>query len=390
MYSSYRRHIGVFCCQAEQLRAQNALSCRHSCGWRRGRNVTRSCLTASCSCSKRTPRTWCVRCRTKLKATLPDLVVMHTLPHSKRRKRSRMCWPQCSARIIQQANNSLERKWSGMNDVCIRTHTLTRPYSPMHICLCSQCPRTTIALPRVRLSEHSLITHTASPLAPWPSLSPTCMTQTSLAGFYKDRVVHKLTRCCGKTCGVFGPRCVHATNWRGSKRLTNHFALDFVHQGRATGYRVNGAAPQPSLALRVSEVCVIARYTSHMLPRSKPPVGFVNCTGRCFNDYSRHGKCVVRLALAVRCHPCCDDCALPSLITGHMRGRKGWLITYHLLQSTPDQATGLSRKHNWNGFECCRRLRVQDLTVTPLGASVDYVDGALNQAQVGVTPAGFG
>ena len=41
-----------------------------------------------------------------------------------------------------------------------------------------------------------------------------------------------------------------------------------------------------------------------------------------------------------------DDYALPSLIAGHMRGRKGWLITYHLLHSTPDQATGLSRKHN--------------------------------------------
>jgi len=39
---------------------------------------------------------------------------------------------------------------------------------------------------------------------------------------------------------------------------------------------------------------------------------------------------------------------------------------------------------------CCCRVRVQDLTVAPLVASVDYVDGALNQAQVGVTPVGFG
>ena len=35
-------------------------------------------------------------------------------------------------------------------------------------------------------------------------------------------------------------------------------------------------------------------------------------------------------------------------------------------------------------------MRVQDLTVAPLGASVDYADGALNKAQVGVTLAGFG
>jgi len=29
---------------------------------------------------------------------------------------------------------------------------------------------------------------------------------------------------------------------------------------------------------------------------------------------------------------------------------------------------------------CCCRVRVQDLTVAPLVASVDYVDGALNEA----------
>ena len=37
-----------------------------------------------------------------------------------------------------------------------------------------------------------------------------------------------------------------------------HFTLDYVHQGRATGYRMNAAAPQPSLVLRASEVCVFA------------------------------------------------------------------------------------------------------------------------------------
>ena len=75
---------------------------------------------------------------------------------------------------------------------------------------------------------------------------------------------------------------------------------------------MNAAAPQPSLVLRASEVCVIANtQVSHVLPR--------------------------------------------------------------LLKLT-----------------CCCRVRVQDLTVAPLVASVDYVDGALNQAQVGVTPVGFG
>ena len=74
---------------------------------------------------------------------------------------------------------------------------------------------------------------------------------------------------------------------------------------------MNAAEPQPSLALRASEVCVIAKYTSHVLPRLNSPVVVV---------------CACRI----------------------------WLL---------------------------RSL---------LGASVDYVDGALNQAQVGVTPVGFG
>ena len=113
-----------------------------------------------------------------------------------------------------------------------------------------------------------------------------------------------------------------------------------MHQGRATEYRVNAAALQPSLALLASEVCAIARYTSHsqVLPRSKPPV--VNCTGRCFNDCSGHGKCVVRLSLAVRCHPCSDDCvshrALISFTLCRTCAGSRRLVNHlsHLLQST--------------------------------------------------------
>ena len=105
---------------------------------------------------------------------------------------------------------------------------------------------------------------------------------------------------------------------------------------------MNAAAPQPSLVLRASEVCVIANtQVSHVLPRLNSPVAVV---------------CACRIIIA-------------PAFTGVACERSMCYCKY----TSKSCASALK-------LTCCCHVCVQDLTVAPLVASVDYADGALNEA----------
>ena len=91
-----------------------------------------------------------------------------------------------------------------------------------------------------------------------------------------------------------------------------HFTLDYVHQGHATGYRMNAAAPQPSLVLRASEVCVIANtQVSHVLPRLNSPVA-VMCACRIWllRRWSRVWTMSTELSTKRRRRGCYNNCLI--------------------------------------------------------------------------------